>query len=101
MKHVQNPVSALFGDLLLASLVCLPVSAEVNHRTGVIQLQHTRAKTNAIVASLSSENAVTVLSALKNAKGILRRDFKNAIIDCLSHKDDEVRDAAFEFVFAL
>jgi hypothetical protein len=99
VKHHSFAAATLgIHCLFLASLLHVSAAAEGNRRTGPIRLPHTKAETDAIVADLSAVDSTVVLHALKSGKDILRQDFRRAVAACLSHRDPQVREAAWKLV---
>jgi HEAT repeat protein len=65
---------------------------------GALRDLRTKAEVDSLVAALSSDDPVRRVNALTKGTGIMRKDFKAAVIACTRHPDPRVRQAALDVV---
>jgi len=67
-------------------------------RKGVLRDIRSKGEVDALVKALGSADAAERIRALSQGAGIMRKDFKQAVLACVQHKDTNVQQAALKLI---
>ena len=95
------PFLATIVTIMIAAAPLCHAEKPTEPLASAVQQLQSAETIDALVKALRDGDPATRLKVLKGGKHILRRDFKQAVIACVDHKDERVRDAAILQVFRL